>query len=88
LFVTTRDIIDAALVKFGTKTFADGSYYSGEFYRDSYDGKGLFLYRSGNGHTTRIESGTWRRGEMMTGVVTTYGEHGQIEKRVQFVRIL
>ena len=74
--------------KFGKKTFEDGSYYEGNFYRDMYDGKGFFIHCEKNSELRRIENGTWRRGEMMTGIVTTYDKNGQIEKRVSFMRIL
>tara|TARA_B100000900_G_scaffold221932_1_gene188407 strand:- start:1195 stop:1359 length:165 start_codon:yes stop_codon:yes gene_type:complete len=52
-----------------------------------YDGKGFFLHCEENTELRKIENGTWKSGEMMKGIVTTYDRNGQVDKRVSFVRI-
>lgn len=71
---------------YGVKYFNDGSYYKGYFCRDLCEGYGTFYYYS-EGKITKKEEGTWRKGHMINGEVSIYGDMG-LEQKISFVRLI
>ena len=72
---------------YGVKTFSDGSCYEGDFVRDFYEGQGTFSHAM-SASLKRVETGNWKRGELVSGDVCFYGKGGKLLRKTSIVRIV